>query len=76
MIIKTYLLSLSFALLIGSAAAQTRPGPIVNGRQPPPTEQQVESREASRARGRDVRVQPDIDRLYDEIIRAATPQRR
>ena len=76
MIIKTCLLPLSFALLIGSAAAQTRPSPIVNGGQPPPTEQQVDSREAGRARERDVRIPPDIDRLYDEIMRAATPQPR
>jgi hypothetical protein len=76
MIIKACLLSLSFALLIGSAAAQTRPRPIVNGRQPQPTEQQLENREGHRVRERDVRVQSDIDRLYDEITRAATPQRR
>ena len=76
MIIKTCLLSLAFALLIGSAAAQTRPGPIVNGSQPPPTEPQVDSSEAARARERNARVPPDIDRLYDEIMRAATPQPR
>jgi hypothetical protein len=76
MIIKTCLLSLSLALFIGSAAAQSRQGPIVNGRQPQPTEQQVESREDFRPRDRDVRVRSDIDRLYDAIMRAATPQRR
>jgi hypothetical protein len=76
MIIKTCLLSLSFALFIGSAAAQTRHAPIANGRQPQPTERQVESREGYRPLDWDVPVRSDIDRLYDEIMRAATPQRR
>jgi len=76
MIIKACLLSSSFALFIGNAAAQTRPWPIINGRQPQPTEQQVESKGGYGARQRDVRVQSDIDRLYDEIMRGATSQRR
>jgi hypothetical protein len=74
MIVKTCLLSLPFALLIGTAAAQTGPWPIVNGRQPQATELQVESKQANKARERDVPVQPEIDRLYDEIMRAAKPQ--
>lgn len=71
MIIKRCLLSLPFALLIATAAAQTQTGSIVNGRRPQPTVQQVESRAGYRARERDARVQSDIDRLYDEIMRAA-----
>jgi hypothetical protein len=71
--IKTCLLSLSFALLVGTAAAQTQLWPIVNGHQAQPTEQEVESREGYGARAREARVQSDIDGLYEEIIRAAAP---
>jgi hypothetical protein len=69
-------LSASLILLIRAAAAQMPSGPIVNGRQPQPTVQQLES-----AKDKYVvewerwnsRVQPDVDRLYNEIMRAATP---
>jgi hypothetical protein len=59
----------------GVAAAQTPHGPIVNGRQLQPTQAQLESTkdqnvvEWNRWNGR---VQPDVDRLYDEIMRATT----
>lgn len=73
MIIKTFLLSFWFALLIGTAAAQTGPWPIVNGRHLQPTQQQVESRKANQPSDRDASVQSDIDKLYDEITRAGKP---
>jgi hypothetical protein len=63
---------LSAALLAGVAwPADTLSGPTVNGRQLQPTEQQVESKEDNRARGWNVRVQSQIDRLYGEIMHAA-----
>ena len=76
MIIKTCVLSLSSALLIGVAVAQTPSWPIVDGRQLQPTQQQVDTKEDSRAHQRPRGVQPDVDRLYDEILRAATPPGR
>ena len=76
MIIKAYLLSLSLALLIGVAAAQTPSGPIVDGRQLQPTQQQVDSKQDDRARQRNRDVQSQIDRLYDEILRASAPRGR
>ena len=76
MIIKAYLLSLSLALFIGVAAAQTPSGPIVDGRRPQPTQQQVDSRVDDRARQWNRRVQSEIDRLYDEILRASAPRGR
>ena len=68
MLIKTSVLSLSLALLIGAAAAQARSWPIVAGRQLQPTQQQVDSRVDDRARQRSRDVQSEIDRLYDEIM--------
>ena len=76
MIIKAYLLSLSLALFIGVAAAQTPSGPIVDGRQLQPTQQQVDSKQDNRARQRNRDVQSQIDRLYDEILRASAPRGR
>jgi hypothetical protein len=76
MIIKAYLLSLSLALFIGVAAAQTPSGPIVDGRRPQPTQQQVDSREDDWARQRNRGVEPQIDRLYDEILRTSAPRGR
>jgi hypothetical protein len=76
MIIKAYLLSLSLALFIGVAAAQTPSGPVVDGRRPQPTQQQVDSREDNWARQRNRDVQSQIDRLYDEVIRASAPRGR
>jgi hypothetical protein len=76
MIIKRCALSLAAALFGTVAAAQTLPGPTVNGRQLQPTEQQVESREGDRAREWNARVQPEVDRLYGEIMHAATRMQR
>lgn len=70
MLIKTSVLSLSFALFIGVAAAQAPSWPIVNGRHLQPTQQQVDSRLDDGARQRSRSVQSEIDRLYDEIMRA------
>jgi hypothetical protein len=74
MIIKTYLLSLSLALFIGVAMAQTPSGPIVDSRRPQPTQQQVDSREDNGARQWNRGVQSQIDHLYDEILRASAPR--
>ena len=76
MIIERCLLSLSLMLFIGVAAAQTPSGPIVDGRRPQPTQQQVDSREDNRARQWNRGVQSEIDRLYDEVMRASAPQGR
>jgi hypothetical protein len=75
-IIKTCLLSLSLALFMGVAAAQPSSWPIANGRRPQPTQQQIDSREDNTARQWNRSVQSDIDRLYDEIMRASAPQGR
>jgi hypothetical protein len=76
MIIKACLLSLSLALFIGAAAAQTPSWPIVGGRQLQPTQQQVDSKEDNRARQWNRDVQSQVDRLYDEIMRASAPRGR
>jgi hypothetical protein len=70
------LLSLSLALTLGIAAAQTPPGPVVNGRHLQPTQQQVDNREDYGARQRDRAVQSEVDHLYDEIMRAAARRGR
>ncbi len=72
MIIARCLLSLSSALFIGVAAAQTPSGPIVDGRHLQPTQQQVDSKEDNWARQWDRDVQSQIECLYDEILRAST----
>jgi hypothetical protein len=59
-------LLLSSMLFIGAAAAQTPYGPTVNGRQLQPTQQQLESK-WNRWNDRD---QPEVDRLYNVIMRA------
>jgi hypothetical protein len=76
MILRTCLLSLSLALTLGIAAAQTPSGPIVNGRHLQPTRQQINSREDNGASQRDRAVQSEIDHLYDEIMRAAVRRGR
>ena len=76
MIIKAYLLSLSLVLFIGVAAAQPPSWPIVDGRQLQPTQQQVDKKVDNRARQWKRDVQSQIDRLYDEIMRASTPWER
>jgi hypothetical protein len=69
MLIKTFVLSLSLAVLIGGAAAQPPSWPIVKGRHLQPTQQQVDSKGDETARQRSRGVQSEIDRLYDEIMR-------
>jgi hypothetical protein len=63
------------ALFIGVAAAQTHRGrsstAVDRGRQ-----QQVDSRVDDSARQWDRGVQSEIDRLYDEILRASAPRGR
>ena len=75
-IIKTCLLSLSLALFMDVAAAQPPSWPIVNGRRPQPTQQQIDSREDNAARQWDRSVQLEVDRLYDVIMRASSLQGR
>lgn len=84
MIIKTCLALATSALLIGVAAAQTPSGPTGNGRQPPTvgkrqlqlTRQQIDRRVDNGASQRDRAVQSEIDRLYDEIMRATVRRGR
>ena len=75
-IFKTSLLSLSLALFVGAAAAQPPSWPIANGRRPQPTQQQIDSRENYAARQSNRAVQSEVDRLYLEIMCAASPQGR
>jgi hypothetical protein len=74
-IIRTCLLSLSLALFMDVAAAQPPSWPIVNGRRPQPTQQQID-REDNAARQWDRSVQSEVDRLYDVIMRASSLQGR
>ena len=76
MIIKTCLLSLSSALFISAAAAQSLPGPVVGGRHLQPTQQTIDSKEDYATLQWHRRVQPEIDRLYEEVMRASAPQAR
>jgi hypothetical protein len=76
MITRTCLLLLSTAFLIAGAAAQTSSWPIVNGRQPQPTQEQVDRRENNKTREWNHGVQPELDRLYDEIMGAPKPRSR
>ena len=76
MIIRASLLALASALCIGAAAAQTASGPVVNGHRLQPIQQQIDPRQHQRAGPRNHNVQPDIDTLYDEIMRAAAPPGR
>ena len=69
MLIKTSVLSLSLALFIAVTAPQAQSWPIVQGRHLQPTQQQVDSKGDERARQQSRRVQSEIDRLYDEIMR-------
>jgi hypothetical protein len=71
-IFKTSLLPVSLALFIGAAAAQPPSWPIANGRRPQPTQQQIDDREADAARQWNRAVQSQVDRLYDEILRASS----
>ena len=76
MITHASLLLLSSALFVHAAAAQTPTWPIVDGRQSQPRQQQIDTRQDDRARAWNHRVQPDIDRLYEELTRETSPQRR
>jgi hypothetical protein len=76
MITRTCLLLLSTAFFIGGAAAQTPSRPIVNGRQPQPSQEEVDRRGDSKAREWNRRVQPELDRLYYEIMGVPAPRRR
>lgn len=73
MITRACLLSLSSVLVMGAAIGQTPSWPIVNGRQLQPTQQQIDGKEDERTRQRNRDGQSDIDRLYEEITRAAAP---
>jgi hypothetical protein len=73
--LKASALFLSLTLFVGVAAAQPPSWPIVHGRQLQPTQQQLEGtsdRNATEWTRWNNRVQPDVDRLYDEIIHATT----
>jgi hypothetical protein len=76
MVIKACALSLSLALFAGIAAAQTPSGPTIGGRHLQPTEQQVESRQGNRASAWNTHTQSEVDKLYREIMRAATRVQR
>ena len=70
MIARTPLLALSLVLMAAAAAAQP---PIVGGRQHQPTRQEIANRLSPAARDWTDRAEPETDRLYDAIMRAATP---
>ena len=71
MLIKTFVLSLSFALSIGVAAAQAPSCPIVKGGHLQPPQQQVDSRGDDTVRQWSRGVQSGSDHLYDEIMRGS-----
>ena len=71
MLIKTFVLSLSFALSIGVAAAQTPSWTIFKGGRLQPTQQQVDSRGDDTVRQWSRGVQSGTDHLYDEIMRGS-----
>lgn len=67
---------LVFSFVTGAAAAQTASGPIVGGRQLQPTQEQVDDKVGDAGQQRSRAAQPDLDYLYNEIMRAAkTPDR-
>jgi hypothetical protein len=74
--IGTRLLLVSSVFFIRTAGAQTPSWPIVNGRHLQPTQQQIDSRENSKARQWDRDVRSDVDRLYDELMRDSPPRKR
>ena len=75
-IIRTAALSLLSVLFVGLAVAQTPSWPIVNGRQLQPTQQQIDTKGIDKARQWNRDVQPDIDRLYEELTRHSPRPRR
>jgi hypothetical protein len=70
MLHSTCALLLSLTLFIGTAAAHTLYDPTANGRQPQPTQQQIDSSWTWSKH----RFGPEVDRLYGEIMRAARKQ--
>jgi hypothetical protein len=72
MIIRACLPSLSAALFVSTALAQTPSWPIVDGHHLQPMQEQIDRKQDDRARQRNVDLQSDIDRLYDEILRRAS----
>ena len=76
MLTMTRLLLLSAAFLIGGAAAQGSSWPIVNGRQLQPTQQQIDSKLGDKAHQWNRDVQPEIDRIFDELTRDPAPPPR
>jgi hypothetical protein len=68
-------LSLMSVLFIGLAMAQEPYGPIADGRQLQPTQQQLETRRDPGWDRWNRQSQSDVDRLYGDIMRAATPPR-
>ena len=76
-IARVSLLVLASALCISTAAAQTASVPVGGGDRSQPTQQQIDRQENARASPRNRPAQRDVDdRLYDEIIRGATPSAR
>jgi hypothetical protein len=77
--IKACVISLSSMLLANATAAQTPHGPIEYGRQLQPTPEQFESMKDENVvewKRWNAHVQSDVDRLYEEIMRAASPHER
>ena len=72
MLAKTCLLSLSLLLFAGAAAAQTPSGSNLDGRRQQPIQRQIGQAESAVAHQRDRSAPLDIDRLYDEIMRASS----
>ena len=75
-LMRATVLSLLPLVVIGAAAAQTPYGPIVEGRQFQPTQQQLENRKNLGWDRWNDNSRSDVDRLYGDIMRAATPPRR
>jgi hypothetical protein len=76
MIINVCVLTLSLALFADIAVAQTPSWPITNGRQRQPAQQQLDRSQDDRAREWNRRVQPELDRIYEELTRDSPARRR
>lgn len=72
MLTKTCLLSLSLLLFVGAAAAQTPSRANPGGHPQQPIQQQISQGDSAAAHRRDRSAPTDIDRLYDEIMRASS----
>ena len=75
-ITRVFLLAVASTLWICTASAQTASGPVAGGDRLQPTQQQIDRRENAQVGRRNPAAQPNVDPLYDEIIRAATPPAR